>query len=70
MIDRLGEQYRNDPYFANLVDLFLNQMEQHETTAREIRDVAMYAQHIFEMRHPTPIYIQRKNLMNYETPKP
>ena len=61
MIDLLGERYNNDPYFNKLVDVFLNQMEKQETTAREIRDAAMYAQYIFELHHPSPFIVYQES---------
>ena len=46
------ERYKNDPYFRTLVDTLVAQIEQMQTTPTEIREAAMFAQFIYETRHP------------------
>ena len=51
-------RYRNDPVFHDLVEMLVSHMEQCNTTPTEIREVAMFAQMLFEDRHP---WIMREN---------
>jgi hypothetical protein len=48
----LAERYRDDPVFHSLVDMMSAAIEQGQFTPMEAREAAMFAQLLYEDRHP------------------
>ena len=48
------ERYRNDPVFHAVVDSMQKILIDLQLTPGELRDAAMYAAYLVEMRRPTP----------------
>ena len=54
MFNDVEKRYYNDPLFHDLVEMLVSHMEGCNTTPTEMREAAMFAQMLFENRHPRP----------------
>lgn len=56
-LDRMRERYEHDPAFHALVDVMRHAISSAQLAPSEVREAAMYAVFIEEMRNPRPLEI-------------
>lgn len=58
------EAYENDPQYHQLVDLLINLIERLDFTPSEVRETAIFACMLHEMRNPQPMIINMQSRPN------
>ncbi len=53
------DRYRNDPEFHRFVTTIEHMLEALVLSPSEVREAAMYASYLFELRNPRPVPIFR-----------